>query len=88
MLFQIYFKNEFVQQIEALDSLGVWHKCELVEVKDRDHYQANFTSWPSTYGRIVGKEIRRVTALESENVALLPNHRYSRNISKFALTGI
>ena len=81
MLFQIYFKNEFVQKIEALDSLGVWHKCEVVEVKDRDHYLANFTSWPSTYGRIVGKEIRRVTAL-------LPNHRYSRNISKFALTGI
>ena len=62
VLFQTYFKNEFLRQIksediEALDStsLGVWYKCEVV----------TFTSWPSTYDRNVGKEeIRCVAALE------------------------
>ena len=71
MLFQTYFKNEFLRQIkfegiEGLDStsLGVWYKCEVVEVKDGDHYLVTFTSWPSTYDRNVGKEeISCITAL-------------------------
>ena len=51
------------EDVEALDSLGVWYKCEVVEVKDRDHYLVTFTSWPSTYDRIIGKEeIRCITA--------------------------
>ena len=35
--------------MEAVDSLGVWYKCEAVEVKDEDHY-------------LVKQEIRHVTA--------------------------
>ena len=62
------------EDVEVLTSLWVWYKCEVVEVKDIDHFLVTFTLWPSTYDCIVGKqEIRCVTA--SGNMALLLNCR-------------
>ena len=67
------------EDVEAVDSLGVWYKCEAVEVKDEDHYLVTFTSWPSNYicmiALLENKKSDTYLPLGNKNVALLLNHR-------------